>query len=511
MLQRIILLLLFISCLIHTSCRSDFEFQPSTGNLTFSKDTVYLDTVFTNIGSSTYNLKVYNKSNKDVYIPSIQLTGGENSLYRLNVDGMTGKSFNNVELLAKDSLFIFIETTIDIQQIAANQNQFLYTDVLEFNHASSQQTIPLVSLVKDAIFLYPQQLANGTKETIMLDDGETEIEGFYLDDDELTFTNQKPYVIYGYAAVNNGKTLTVEAGARVHFHKDSGILVANGGNIQVLGELSTDQQLLENEVIFEGDRLEPTYENTPGQWGTIWFSKESVNNYFNYATIKNATVGLLVEGLINSSSPTLTIENTQIYNSASVGLWGQTAHIQANNLVVGNSGQVSLYCSLGGYYSFTHCTIANYSNGFRNTPALLVDNYITLEDGSALAAPLAAANFTNCIIDGNTSIEFFLDAIENVDFNYAFTNNSIKFEDTFNEYSSNPLFNFDDITRYQNNIFNEDAHFLNTAQNKFQIGELSAGINNADGNASQLVPLDILGINRTSAPDMGAYQHIQFN
>jgi hypothetical protein len=472
---------------------------------------VYLDTVFTNIGSSTYNLKVYNKSNKDVYIPSIQLTGGENSLYRLNVDGMTGKSFNNVELLAKDSLFIFIETTIDIQQVAANQDQFLYTDVLEFNHSESQQTIPLVTLVKDAIFLYPQQLANGTKETITLDDGETEIEGFYLEDHELTFTNQKPYVIYGYAAVNNGKTLTVEAGARVHFHKDSGILVTNGGSMQVKGELSTDQQLLENEVIFEGDRLESTYENTPGQWGTIWLSKESVNNYFNYVTIKNATVGLLVEGLPNSSSPTLTIENTQIYNSASVGLWGQTAHIEASNVVVGNSGQVSVYCNLGGNYSFTHCTITNYSNGFRNTPALLVDNYVTLEDGSTFTAPLTAANFANCIIDGNTPIELFLDAIENVDFNYAFTNNLVKFEDTFNEYSSNPLFNFDDITHYQNNIFNEDAHFLNTAQNKFQIGELSAGINNADANASQLVPLDILGVNRASAPDIGTYQHVLFN
>ena len=48
------------------SCRNDFDFEPSVGNLSFSKDTVYLDTVFTNIGSSTYTLKVYNKSNKNI-------------------------------------------------------------------------------------------------------------------------------------------------------------------------------------------------------------------------------------------------------------------------------------------------------------------------------------------------------------------------------------------------------------------------------------------------------------
>ena len=51
-----------------TSCRNDFNFEPSSGGLEFSKDTVYLDTVFTNIGSSTYTLKVYNKSDKNQVI-----------------------------------------------------------------------------------------------------------------------------------------------------------------------------------------------------------------------------------------------------------------------------------------------------------------------------------------------------------------------------------------------------------------------------------------------------------
>ena len=44
--------LLFIALIASlTSCRSDFDFEPSSGGLEFSKDTVYLDTVFTNIGS----------------------------------------------------------------------------------------------------------------------------------------------------------------------------------------------------------------------------------------------------------------------------------------------------------------------------------------------------------------------------------------------------------------------------------------------------------------------------
>ena len=102
----------FACVILWSSCRNDFETVASTGNLEFSRDTVYLDTVFTNIGSSTYNLKVYNRSNDDINIPTIALGDGEASNYRLNVDGIPGKTFEDITILAKDSIFIFIETTL---------------------------------------------------------------------------------------------------------------------------------------------------------------------------------------------------------------------------------------------------------------------------------------------------------------------------------------------------------------------------------------------------------------
>ena len=122
----------------------------------------------------------------------------------------------------------------------------------------------LVTLVNDAVFIYPQRFLNSEcqyiTETLTFDvdgdgmDDETTIEGRFLDDSELTFTNEKPYVIYGYAAVDNGKTLNVEAGARVHFHANSGLLVTSGGSINAQGILSTDEDLMVGEIIFEGDR-----------------------------------------------------------------------------------------------------------------------------------------------------------------------------------------------------------------------------------------------------------------
>src|SRR5690606_28880176 len=399
--------LAILCCLVlWSSCRNDFETVASTGNLKFSKDTVFLDTVFTNIGSSTYNLKVYNRSDEDIHIPTLRLAQGEASNYRLNVDGIPGKVFENVQVLAKDSIFIFIETTFNINNLPTNPKEFLYTDQILFDSGGNEQKVELVTLVKDAVFLYPEQLGDGTVETLNLgvdENGEDIlIEGFFLDDTELTFTNEKPYVIYGYAAVPGNKTLTVEAGARVHFHASSGILVTQTGSMKVMGEKSLDREAMENEVIFEGDRLEPGFADVPGQWGTLWISSGSIDNEFNFTTIKNSTVGILLE-----DSP-LTLRNVQIYNNANVGLLSRTGLIEGENMVINNSGQASLAIQLGGSYEFRHCTFANYwTNSFRTFPAVSLDNSLETTE-QIFVADLVQANFINCIIYGNESREFSL-------------------------------------------------------------------------------------------------------
>ncbi|MDT0607306.1 hypothetical protein [Croceitalea rosinachiae] len=493
------------------SCRKDFDFKTSSGNLEFSKDTVFLDTIFTNIGSSTYTLKVYNRENKDVVIPFIGLKNGQQSKYRLNVDGLAGKEFNDVPILAKDSMFIFIETTFDIAE--TGQNEFLHTDAIQFENTGTTKTVELVTLVKDAIFLYPERLENGFKETLLLgldeDQNEIRIEGFFLDGGELNFNNQKPYVIYGYAAVPEGETLTMQAGTRVHFHKDSGILVSPNAAIEINGALSEDQMQLENEVIFEGDRLEPEFADTPGQWGTIWITAGSVNNQIEHLTLKNATVGILVEGDENNTASTLSINNSQLYNSTTTNLWSRTANISAENTVFGNSGSISLYCNLGGNYNFKHCTIANYwVNGFRNAPALYIDNYITLADGSSTGADLESASFANCIIDGNRNIELLLSSNTTNTFQFNFLNCSIQFDDINGDFAENPLFDFSDIAFFETIFLNQNTDFEDPRNNLFKIQANAEILDLGDLNTALNVPDDILGNLRTTLPDIGAYEFI---
>lgn len=499
-----------------SSCRQDFEFSPSTGQLQFSKDTVYLDTVFTNIGSSTFNLKVYNRSDTDIVIPTVRLAQGQASNYRLNVDGMPGKEFQNIELLAKDSMYIFIETTFDIQTVVAANNQFLYTDAIEFDSGSNLQKVELVTLVKDAIFIYPNRDAQGVIETLSFDvdgdgtDDETNIQGRFLTDSELTFTNEKPYVIYGYAAVDEGKTLTVNAGARVHFHANSGLLITNTASLKVNGQLSTDQDLLENEVIFEGDRLEPLFEDIPGQWGTIWLFSGSVDNQINFATIKNATVGILAENNQNAPLDKLTISNSKVYNCSNFGILGRATSITAENIVFNNAGQSVFAGTYGGKYNFTHCTFANcWNNSFRQFPAVLLNNYIEDENQMVFPNDLDEANFNNCIIYGNDNPEVILDEKTGAAFNFKFTNCLIRFQNTNNNFIG-PNYDFNNSSLYENVIFNEDPDFLDTTKNKLMIGNDSAA--NGQGNSSfaSQVPFDILNVNRTASPDLGAYQHITF-
>ncbi len=489
-----------------SSCRKDFDYAPSTGNLQFSKDTVFLDTIFTNIGSATYTLKVFNRSNEDLLIPFVGLETGQTSSYRLNVDGQSGKEFSDIPILAKDSLFVFIETTFDVSQVP--ENEFLYTESLLFGTSVNQQKVELVTLVKDAVFLYPATLSNGTKETLVLgldeNGNEIRIEGFFLEADELQFTNEKPYVIYGYASVPNGNTLTIDAGARVHFHKDSGLLVGSGASLLINGLPSEDQELLENEVIFEGDRLEPAYSDIPGQWGTVWLREGSINNQIEHLTIKNATVGLRVEGDGILSEPTLVLKNSQILNSQSFNLWATTSYINAQNSVLGSSGNSAFFASQGGKYSFVHCTLANYWNDTpRNWPTLTMDN--------ALETPLEQADFINCIIDGTLPLELSLLENPNIGFNFLFQNCLLKFNDTNNEFENNPLYDFSDVSRYQNILLNQDPDFKDPFQGQFEIGLNSAAIDAANPSINPPIPIDLLGNERNTDPDIGAYEIVKEN
>lgn len=86
----------------------------------------------------------------------------------------------------------------------------------------------------------------------------------------------------------------------------------------------------------------------------------------------------------------------------------------------------------------------------------------------------------------------------------------LRFTDPSGSGGSDPLYDFDDINRYQNNIINGEPDFKDPNENELIIGDASEGKAMADVPAALKVPFDILGKNRVVTPDIGAYQHIIF-
>jgi hypothetical protein len=106
-----------------------------------------LDTVYNQVRSETYAVKIYNNEDKDISIPRIYLEGGVASQYRINVDGKPGTEFTNVPLRKKDSLYVFVE-------IAPNSNatEAIAEDRIQVESPVASQHVTLLSVVQDVEF-----------------------------------------------------------------------------------------------------------------------------------------------------------------------------------------------------------------------------------------------------------------------------------------------------------------------------------------------------------------------
>ena len=503
--------IIFIGLLIlFTSCRKDFSTVASSGNLEFSKTTVYLDTVFSTIGSSTYSLKVYNRSNDAIKIPTIQLAKGLNSKYRMIVDGMSGnnKIFENVELLAKDSLYIFIETTANIAD--ANPTDFIYNDKILFDNGAKQQSVDLVTMIQDCNFIFPNRSLDKTiYEKITVQGFDPDTQGHTLiTPQELHWTNAKPYVIYGNILVPNGQTLIIDPGTQVYFHDGSTLIVETNATLDIQGNLNvTDASgkiITRNEVTFEGDRLEPEYEDVPGQWGTVFLFSAN-NNKVNYLKLKNAIIGFYMIPTISSTNfPKLEITNSQIYNCSFYGILAQQSVILGKNVVMNYAGQACFAGTIGGNYDFTHCTFNNNWNSTKQQ-AVYINNYITDKNDVPIAAANLNASFKNSIIYGSNNIEFVLDKKEVTGYTTTWTTVFDKCLIKFND-PNNRLINIPEYNSFRNvaeNYLNENPSFININNNNLRVPNNSFVKNK--GNAIYSTFSDILQQSRSASSDIGAY------
>lgn len=472
-----------IVALLSNGCQKD---DLSDGALTFSADTVLFDTVFTTIGSATRQFKIYNPSSSEVTISSIILAGGQQSKYRINVDGTPGIAFSNISIPGKDSLFLFVDVTLDPNNLS---QPAIVTDSIVFNTNGIIQDVDLAAFGWDADFTYPTDFIQGIGPYTFLDCN-------------ITWTPDKPRVLYGWAVVPDGCTLTIEAGTRVYSHKGSGIIVDEGGTLIVNGEP-------QNQVVFASDRLDDFYEDQAGEWNGIWLFNGSRDNVIKGALIKNGFFGVRVDTVSPlSSNPTVILENTIIENMASAALVSYAGRVTASNCVFGNSGQYSAALINGGAYRFYHCTFGNYwVNGNRQTPSVFMTNW--LETATNYYLKDLDAYFGNCIIYGNNPSELGLDNDPFAAFQFEFDHCLMKLD-----FNANDPIDISNLNEFHDMIYNEDPNFLNPTDNNFELDSISSPAVDAgdpDIAVQAGITTDVLGNGRFfgQGPDFGAYERQQ--
>lgn len=479
-LLSVVIVSLFL--LLSVGCRKDKFNTDPTVQLIFSDDTVTFDTVFTTIGTITKSLKVFNPTNEKILISEIRVGGGGGSNFTINIDGRPGNIRSDVELLPKDSLFIFIKATIDPN----NKNTpLIVTDSILFTTNTSEQQVKLTAFGQDAHYIIANKYISGLPPfRIVAAEGE-----------KVTWSNDKPYVVYGYAVVDSMGSLTIGPGTKIHFHKNSGLWVYKGGQIKVMGEK-------DSLVVFQGDRLDSWYKDKPGQWDRIWLNESSAKNEFNYAVIRNGFIGIQAQ-IINDIMDynQVVLNNVIIENMSAWGIFARMYRINATNTLISNCGEVGLYLTQGGYYDFRHCTVANYwSQSVRQTPAVVVTNYYKDPySGNIYASHLDKAYFGNCILYGNVESELLLDNQYGGDFNYKFDNCLIKVKEV-------PT----DLNNYTDCIFNQTPGFVSIEKNNYHIDTSSAAINKGKRQVALLIKKDLDQVNRMEdeAPDIGAYEYV---
>jgi hypothetical protein len=461
----ILLIGLFFSSV---SCKKFKGF--SNDNLNFSLDTVVFDTVFTTIGSATKQFKIYNPSNKSVKIESIELMGGANSPFKINVDGLTGTSISDIVLEAKDSLFAFVMVTLKVNNAI---NPMVIEDSIRFRTNGKDHYIQLAVWGQDMYYHY----TNFDK-------------GIYDFNNNVTWPNDKPHLVYGAAIVDSAKSLTIQQDTKVYLHKNAYLFVYKG-KLDIQGTK-------DHEVEFRGDRLESDFNELSGQYYGIYFH-EAKTSTINYTNIYNGTAGVHVYSE-ESSNPgyTVTITNSKIYNHSSYGIWIYAgAKVKAENCLIAKNGVHAVFVLGGGKFNFNYCDILGYGTQANSTPAIAIRNYY-VENKTTIIRYLQEGTLRNCVLFGNQVSEIAFDTLNpNNDPNLL----SLDFKNCLIKRSSLGTDNF-----YNSGIiWNQDPQFVDVSLNNFHFYSGSP-LNNSGIVNSVITDLD--GNNRSvSSPDIGCYEY----
>lgn len=368
----ILLTIIGLFGLIATSCINDEISTSPNDILGFSRDTVNFDTVFTDLGTPTARLVVRNSAKKGVNISSIKLKNPD-SYFSINVDGVSGDVFHDVEIRGNDSIFVFIECLLPATE---GNDPYLVDDAIEF-------------------------LTNGVSQEVRLEaygQNVTRLRGVTVDKD-MRLTTERPYIVFDTLTIAEGARLTVDPGVKMLFHDGARLRVK--GTLEAVGEPG-------RMIDMRGDRLDNVipnvgYDIMAGQWDGIIIEAGSFGNRMEYVDMRSTKRGLELDSCGVTDRRKMLLLNSWLHNSQATVLKSAHAWVDAYGCCFSEAAE-SVVDLRGGKHTFTQCTIANNYLFAAISGALLNLSHLLPKDlDTGNPMPLMSATFNNSIIYGLAS------------------------------------------------------------------------------------------------------------
>lgn len=491
---------LFFLALI-SGCEVETEFVTGDAvQLRFSTDTVAFDTVFTSIGSATQVMKVYNDGSEPVMIDRIRVAGQTGVDFIFNVDGFQGPEATDVVIWGEDSIFVFVEVTVD-PTAPEEVSPFIAEDNLIFETGNVQEEVLLLAFGQNALYL-PDPSTRDNRGRFF---------GINCNNGTFVLPVDLPTVIYGSMFIDSCIVQAL-AGTRIYFHggvqrndavggngffNDGFIFTQPNGSLQLLGTR-------EAPVILATDRLEERFQDDPAKYRGLILGPGSKDNILQHAQILNAITGITIDSVAEVS-----IDNSIIAYSGGPAISAYQSEVTVNNSVFHSNFGNAVQFVKGGTLNMDHTTIANYGV---DASGLVLTNFDCDESGNNCVAAAMRARIRNSIVSGSRGSELiFLDIFEDSEpgaFDVRIDNSVVRTNQEFLD-SQEGLFAdfYGDICRGCYNLEFSDELFLNLDEDDYQLDSLSVARDLAT--FLPALPTDLLGVDRdTDQPDAGAYERV---
>lgn len=465
------------------SCREYTISDDPSLRLTFSEDTLRFDTVFTEQGSATYQIYVYNHNASAILIERVWMEDG--NIFKVNVDGEADLTrLKDLTIYGGDSMMVFVRI---LPEKLNSNNPVLISDKLHFHLAQgATQEVVLEAYGQDATRIGKPGCQR------------TEIAGDY------TFTAEKPYILYDTLIIGGG--LTINPGARLYMHK--------GACLYALGDV-TALGTKEDPIIIRGDRLDNLFDSVPyayagGGWGGIYLQSETPRDYqITYTDILSGNVGLACTCVGNGALSALRMDGCRIHNHNRYGLILSHVNALVTNTEISNCASYCVYCE-GGTHEFVHTTIASYfgytniriqSTAKENAAAVYIDNLSKTE-------PQTNTSFYNSIITGYTANQVVVATPFDQYYPGSFIGNYLKTDTLRMPHAERNIYY--EKTADTTAVFVNDFYkYKEYVYYDFHLDSLSPARGIGDSIAACAYPEDRDGVSRAGTkPDAGCYQYL---